>query len=416
MGQKYTLKDLELPDDEPMVIIRKSFLWICDGDKYAAAALNMYVHWTKWLMKRKPVAQEINNLLKKQGRKASQDTSLIIYRKQKELVNDLLDFCNEKRLRQANTFLEFKGLLRIDDTPRSNLDHVLKYELQIDVFKKCMEDWRKYRGDQDGDDDDETVEVALEADSSEADNSPSRNRQKTAPKQTIVGSEADNSPSLNRNIDNKRDKQRDKEERKNDAPHQTPNVTTQESSSIHSSTQSSFSEIELTEDERMVYELVKKKHISRLKKDEKHKDYCAQLIREGVTTLERIESLIQFCRQKTHLAVGKELYLKNLVNELDGWLQIQSQLPPAPEELPPVTDAEIAEKVTGFCRIYKDDSVEEHIQKVIQIQQQIGMNNNDMHDLLFEAKEETTYSGLRNMQSFFNQMKRILKQKHKILI
>src|SRR5579885_2431797 len=115
MSKQHTLKDLELPDDEPMVVIRSSFLWICDGDKYAAAALNMYVHWTKWLMKHRPVAQEINNVLKKQGKKPTQDTSLILYRKQKDLITDLLGFCNEKRLREANVFLESKGLLKISN-------------------------------------------------------------------------------------------------------------------------------------------------------------------------------------------------------------------------------------------------------------------------------------------------------------
>jgi hypothetical protein len=339
MNKQYTPKDLELPDDEPMVIIRKSFLWICDGDKYAAAALNMYVHWTKWIMKHRPVAQEINRQLKKQGRKPSQDTSLVLYRKQKDLVKDLLNFCNEKRLRQANELLESKGLLKIDDTPRSNLDHVLKYELQIDVFKKYMEEWRKYRGEEDLEDETEMVEVALEAVSSEADNSPSRNGQKSAPKRTIVGSEADNSPSLNKNIDNLRDNQIDDDERKNAASQRKANATTgQEAthSSMHSSLSasknSSFSsspeekpkEVEFSPEEQRIYDFGKK-DIFKAKpprKTAKLKSECAELV-EHIKTQKQFDSLLTFVRSLPY--IKGQIHIKNLVNGLNGWLQLQEQ-------------------------------------------------------------------------------------------
>lgn len=176
---KYTLKDLEMPDDEPMVIIRSSLLWICNGDKYAAAALNMYVHWTRWLMKRKPVAQEINAMLAKKGEKPSQDTTYIIYRKQQYLIDDLLGFCSDRRLRQANDLLQAKGLLKIEDTPRYLTDHVLKYELQIGMFKKLINEWRKHREENNETTEDEDVEVALEADSTGTDNYPSRSGKKS---------------------------------------------------------------------------------------------------------------------------------------------------------------------------------------------------------------------------------------------
>lgn len=176
---KFTLKDLEMPDDEPMVIIRSSLLWICNGDKYAAAALNMYVHWTRWLMKRKPIAQEINAMLAKKGEKPSQDTTYIIYRKQQYLIDDLLGFCSDRRLRQANDLLQAKGLLKIEDTPRYLTDHVLKYELQIGVFKELIDEWRKHREENNETTEDEEVEVALEADSTGTDNYPSRSGKKS---------------------------------------------------------------------------------------------------------------------------------------------------------------------------------------------------------------------------------------------
>lgn len=173
----YTLKDLEMPDDEPMVIIRSSHLWICEGDKYAAAALNMYIHWTRWLMKHKPIAQTINTFQKNQKKKATQDTSLIIYRKQEELVEDLLGFCSEKRLRQVNTYLVSRGLLKIQDMPQHLSDHVLRYEVQIGRFKELLNDWRNYREESqkpEDENDENEGEVALEADEDGADFFPLR--------------------------------------------------------------------------------------------------------------------------------------------------------------------------------------------------------------------------------------------------
>jgi hypothetical protein len=192
----YTLQDLEMPDKEPMVIIRSSLLWICDNDKYAAAALNMYLHWTRWIMKHRQAEQETNTERKRQGKQALQDTNLTIYRKQSLFVKDLLNFCNEKRLRQANALLVKKGLLKVSDTPRAAADHILKYELQIDRFKELMQDWRTFRGNHALGEDDGVVEVALEEDSDGTDKSPRRNGQITAPERTNHRAGTDKSPLL----------------------------------------------------------------------------------------------------------------------------------------------------------------------------------------------------------------------------
>ena len=90
-------------------------------------------------------------------------------------------------------------------------------------------------------------------------------------------------------------------------------------------------EIKFTQAEESVYALAEKRHLTHLKRDGKHKENCAKLAEAGVTTLEKLESLMQFCRQKPHLA-GKALNLKNLINELNGWLQLQ--LPPDKQKSP----------------------------------------------------------------------------------
>jgi hypothetical protein len=429
MSKQYTPKDLELPDDEPMVIIRKSFLWICDGDKYAAAALNMYVHWTKWIMKHRPVAQEINRQLKKQGRKASQDTSLILYRKQKDLVKDMLNFCNEKRLRQANEFLESKGLLRIDATPRSNLDHVLKYELQIDVFKKCMESWRTHREEEGNlENDAEMVEVALEADLSETDNSPSRNGQKSASKRTNVGLEADNSPFLNRNIDNNNRNNKIDDEKREDslqASQQKNSSSPSSQSSLQSSSEKNLSPevIEILN----WWDEIRKGKVPRSDKQKK----AAKELADIDAAKENIQVVEQFC-----LEDNPEWYavhgidLQSISNNWGKWQTAQEHKGKAvslshtatrvvsssdDEDYiddtfysVKVTDAEVAEEVRETSRIYQDiENFEMHLQSIERFKNDFSLDNYDLCDKIINARRMAS-SDQCAIDDFFYELRRMV--------
>jgi hypothetical protein len=179
----YTLEDLETPEKEPMVIIRKSLLWICGNDKYAAAVLNMYIHWARWIIEHHPELRT---------------AAPTIYRKQADLINDLLNFCTVRRLRQANALLVKMGLLKISEVTKGNgWEHLLQYELQIDRLKELLQDWRTFCAQQALEKQDAMDEVALQADSSETDNSPHRNGQFTASERTIHRIGTDNSPHRN---------------------------------------------------------------------------------------------------------------------------------------------------------------------------------------------------------------------------
>jgi predicted transcriptional regulator len=126
-------------------------------------------------------------------------------------------------------------------------------------------------------------------------------------------------------------------ERKNDAPQQNPHVSTQDDS--HSFVQSPSISSQETKgavfppESEQVYILADQLHITYLKRDEKHRDNCTALAEKGVTTLEKMESLMQHCRQTPHLQ-GKTLNLKNLVNGLPGWLQLQRKTTAAPSTGP----------------------------------------------------------------------------------
>jgi hypothetical protein len=176
----YTLEDLETPEKEPMVIIRKSLLWICGNDKYAAAVLNMYIHWARWIIEHHPELRT---------------AAPTIYRKQADLINDLLDFCTVRRLRQANALLVKMGLLKISEVTKGNgWEHLLRYELQIDRLKELLQDWQAFCNQQALEKQDAMAEVALEADSSERENFPLREGKKTLPEGKKDRVERDNFP------------------------------------------------------------------------------------------------------------------------------------------------------------------------------------------------------------------------------
>jgi len=53
-------------------------------------------------------------------------------------------------------------------------------------------------------------------------------------------------------------------------------------------------------------------------------DHCAKLA-PHIQTLEQLSSLAVFAREYDHVPAGKDVKLGNLVNALNGWLQVQSQ-------------------------------------------------------------------------------------------
>jgi hypothetical protein len=97
-----------------------------------------------------------------------------------------------------------------------------------------------------------------------------------------------------------------------------------ENSSFSSETKEEI--VTLSAEEQVVYELGSQTifKVKRPKITPTVKGYCAEIAKAGVTTLDKMESLVAFTKQEKHL-IGKTLYLGNLVNALNGWLLSQQQ-------------------------------------------------------------------------------------------
>lgn len=208
-------------------------------------------------------------------------------------------------------------------------------------------------------------------------------------------------------------------ERKNDATQQKSNAPAEEDSS-HSSNQSSPL-VEFTEEEERVYELAKKLKLSFLKKNEKNKAHCAKLLSEGVTTSEQMESLMQFCRQRSYL-VGKDLNLGNLAGELDSWLQVQQSQASGrvlssyddPDYVDDtfyvtrVTDEELAEDVRNKVHAFReDDRFDLYLQEIKQIKAQFSLTNFDLCNLMANTCRKVTPEN-SGMNDFIHELQRLM--------
>jgi hypothetical protein len=239
-----------------------------------------------------------------------------------------------------------------------------------------------------------------------------------------------------RNVDTYIDsKNIDTTERKNDASQQKPNVSSDPTLS-HSFIQSSQSfskglgdegkplgegskglEIVFTPEEEQIYAFAKELKLAYLKKDVKHKESCAKLISEGVTTKQQLDSLMQFCWSKPYLVNDdgsrKALYLKNLATELDGWLQVQqqdtsdtgvfvgndrsqknidrmtaraAQLQAEAEARAAVTNAMVIDDIRTIVTKYQSNyDIEQRVQELQQMQKKNRVLNYDMCKCLTEA-------------------------------
>lgn len=170
------------------------------------------------------------------------------------------------------------------------------------------------------------------------------------------------------NIDKKETKTT--KERKNGGSHQSSTVSTQQESS-HSFNQSQSSlvssqqtkpeekqEVVFSPEAEQVYALATDLNITCLKRNDEHRGNCMHLASKGVTTQEQMKSLMQHCWQKSYLK-DKDLNLKNLINELPGWLQLQRRTSAAPS-------TDVVTSVMGKATVGLLEIEEKHKQKILE--------------------------------------------------
>ena len=229
------------------------------------------------------------------------------------IVTLLYSTYGESTVRNSIAVLLARGYInRYQETKNS----IPAYVLNVPILQKALE--KQSKGSE--------VSISTPGES-EVSNSTSE-----GPKSTpeVSKSTAQVSNSTPNNIEDKKDFEKESKKERPTVVQEPPTSSQPDDSFSHSFVpSSSSSEIIFSPEAEQVYILAEELNLVSLKRDEKHRDNCTALAEKGVTTLEKMDSLIQHCRQVPFLT-GKTLNLKNLVNELPGWLQLQRKTTVAP--------------------------------------------------------------------------------------
>jgi hypothetical protein len=252
--------------------------------------------------------------------------------------------------------------------------------------------------------------------------------------------------------------QKSKKAEKHEAAHSfTHSSLFQSQNSFSSSQEKQEEEVALSEEEQVIYDYACQTIFKAKppRKTAKLKGECAE-IAKYVKTVEQFVSLVYFVRALPY--IQGQIHLKNLVNELNGWLQGQSA--EAEEEqcpsvyvgdeinernkarqrerkrlreeaqkgrvissyddddyvddtfyAPKVSDAQIAEKIAYFSTHFGDTAnVEANQRKAVQLQRELGVSRENFYDCLFDAQVSADRKE-KAMAVFFEELRLIIEEK-----
>jgi len=124
-----------LLENEPLVIIRNSFLTLCDGDQAAAALLNNFVYWHDWCLQHGRHDQTAS--LADPDHK-SIDPECWFWKTVEDLSRDLLGGWGEKKIRGAVALIEAKGFAASRPSPTNPWDRTKQYRLVAENLRLAL--------------------------------------------------------------------------------------------------------------------------------------------------------------------------------------------------------------------------------------------------------------------------------------
>jgi len=132
---------IPLLQDEPLVIVRASFLHLCDGDHCAAALLNNFVYWHDWCVTHG--RYDMTATVADPDHQPT-DPERWFWKTTEGLVNDdLLRLWGEKKVRAAIDLLESKGYAQSRFNPKNRYDRTKQYRLVPKRLTADLQHWRK---------------------------------------------------------------------------------------------------------------------------------------------------------------------------------------------------------------------------------------------------------------------------------
>jgi hypothetical protein len=106
-----------LPPNDPLVIVRNSFVALCDGDACAAALLNYLIYWHNVKLEQQAQSITANAIADRHGQPGTNDTSLVQWHTEAALKTAMQGIWSEKRIRSGLRLLQSLGFIDIFRNP-----------------------------------------------------------------------------------------------------------------------------------------------------------------------------------------------------------------------------------------------------------------------------------------------------------
>lgn len=107
------------PPNDPLVIVRASFVEICDGDVCAAALLNHLIYWHNVKLDQRNQAIAANEIAERHGERGNHVTSLTQWHTEADLQKAMLGAWGIKKIRDGLRALQENGFINIFRNPNS---------------------------------------------------------------------------------------------------------------------------------------------------------------------------------------------------------------------------------------------------------------------------------------------------------
>ena len=128
-----------LPDDR-FVVIRRSWVAICQDNHCAAALLNFFVSWHDWKIENQPRVKRENDVALNHGVEPSTHNSLIQHHTIAELKDGLCALYSDKTIQKAIGLLVSLGFIKQSRNPdkRYKFDQTKHYLVMPDLVKSAL--------------------------------------------------------------------------------------------------------------------------------------------------------------------------------------------------------------------------------------------------------------------------------------
>ena len=128
------------PPNDPLVIVRESFVKICNGDVCAAALLNHLIYWHNVKLDQRNQAIAANEIAERHGERGSHVTSLTQWHTEADLQKAMLGTWGTKKIREGLRTLQSNGFIDIFRNPNSRFafDKTKHFVVFPDVIQTAL--------------------------------------------------------------------------------------------------------------------------------------------------------------------------------------------------------------------------------------------------------------------------------------